>query len=611
MTLKKKILTGYGVAFLLMVTVIGWAVINLISLGNASEAILRENYRSILAAEKMIDALKRQDRGLLLISLNNDENGISMFRDGEYVFLEWFARAKNNITVQGEAETIRAIEESYNGYKSFFHYFEAKKSGFRNPAALRTAYQKSVYPLFEKVYQQCVHLRNLNERAMYSASLRARQVANRAIFSTVIVAVSALIIALIFSLFLSERIARPLREFMEASRRIAGGDYKIKIPVNTSDELGRLAGEFNKMAAQLEYFNRMNIEQILSEKNKSEAILSSIEDGIIVFDTGLAAVSINDAARSIFGLDRSEHRHLLCSDILPQSRVCDLINEIVKDGVQPVIPDDKRIVAITHGEKTNHYLYSVTTIRGRKKRLSGIVLLLRDVTRLKEVERLKSEFVMSASHELRTPLTSIGMSIDLLLEHINGNIGEKDLELLKTAQEEVFRLKALVNDLLDLSKIEMGRIHIEFEEIPVYSLVEQVQSVFQSQMEKKGVSLGTAMDQDLPKIRADANKIIWVLTNLISNALRYVKEGGKIDIKVENEVSKVRFSVIDDGPGIPPEYHSRIFQKFVKVEGREEGGTGLGLAICKEIVNAHGGTIWVESVPGDGSTFVFTLPAVN
>lgn len=611
MTLKKNILTGYGVAFLLMMMVIAWAVINLVSLGKASEAILRENYRSILAAEKMIDALKRQDRGLLLISIDNDENGILMFREGERIFLEWFARAKDNITVHGEAETIQVIEQNYNTYRSFIHYFEKSKSDLRKPSELRGIYQKSVYPVFEKVYRDCIHLRNLNENVMYSASNRARNVASRAIFSTVLVAVSALVVALIFSLFLSERISRPLREFMAASRRIGSGDYKVQIPVYTSDELGRLADEFNQMAAQLEHFKKLNIEKILSEKNKSEAILTSIEDGIIVFDNDLSVVSINDSACRIFGLDRSGTRRLSCSEILQQSSVCALIEKTVNEGKQPEIPDDKRIIAVSLGGQMHHYLYSITTIKGGKKQLSGIVLLLKDVSRLKEVERLKSEFVMSASHELRTPLTSIGMSIDLLLEHKDEEFNKKDFELLKTAQEEVRRLKALVNDLLDLSKIEMGRIQMDFENVPVYPLIDRVQYVFRGQVDEKSVSLNTASEKGLPLIRADANKIIWVLTNLISNALRYVKAGGKIDIKVVKDRSQVRFEVVDDGPGIPPEYHSKIFQKFVKVEGREEGGTGLGLAICKEIVNAHGGNIWVESISGKGSTFIFTLPAVN
>lgn len=611
MTLKKKILTGYGVAFILMVLVVGWAVVNLISLGEASEAILRENYRSILAAENMIDALKHQDRGLLLIFLDNDERGVSLYKDSKKIFIKWLELAKGNITVQGEKDIILKIEKEYSEYTSLFPVFSDKKSGARNLSSLRIVYQRSVYPLFEMVYQECINLRNINERTMYSASGRANFVAKRAIFSTLIIALSALIIALIFSLLLSEKITRPLRDFMFASRRIAGGDYRIKIPVKTRDELGGLAAEFNKMAGQLERYRMMNIEHVLVEKRKIEAVLASIEDGIVTFDTELKVTSINHNARKILGLKPDKKKILRCTDIFHNDTFNDYIRKTVQKGVQPKIPEEKKIIVLPNGEQTRHYLYSITTIRGKKDKVSGAVLLLKDVTRLKEVERLKSEFVMSASHELRTPLTSMGMSIALLLEHIGMKLEEKDLELLKTAQEEVNRLKALVNDLLDLSKIEMGRIHIEFEEISVYPLVEQVQAVFQSQMEEKGVLLLATVDKDLPKINADANKIIWVMTNLISNALRYVKVGGRIEIRVEKENSKVCFSVIDNGRGIPPEYHSKIFQKFIRVEGREQGGTGLGLAICKEIVNAHGGMIWVESVPDEGSTFIFTLPAVD
>jgi two-component system, NtrC family, sensor histidine kinase KinB len=229
---------------------------------------------------------------------------------------------------------------------------------------------------------------------------------------------------------------------------------------------------------------------------------------------------------------------------------------------------------------------------------------------LKEVDRLKSEFVMAASHELRTPLTSLGMSVDLLLEHVSQELAEKDRDLLQAAHEEVHRMKALVNDLLDLSRIEGGRIEMEFERVPVKTLFDQIQTIFKSQMEMKEVSLTLKMAvDDLPGIRADANKITWVLTNLISNALRYVSKGGHIQLMARRIGPQIHLSVRDDGPGIPLEYQSRIFQKFVRVKGQETGGTGLGLAICKEIVRAHGGTIWVESSPGQGSTFTFTVPA--
>ena len=212
---------------------------------------------------------------------------------------------------------------------------------------------------------------------------------------------------------------------MEASRNISSGDYAVRVPVETGDELGRLAKEFNRMATQLGRYHEMNIEQIISEKNKGEAILSSIEDGLVVFDTELMVTGINPAARRMLDLEVAEAPTLACADILPTPAVCELIQKTVDTGMQPNVPDEQRIVSLLKGEQSRHYLFSVTAIRGRDRNLSGIVLLLRDVTRLKEVERLKSEFVMAASHELRTPLTSLGMSIDLLLEHTSQGLPER------------------------------------------------------------------------------------------------------------------------------------------------------------------------------------------
>jgi NtrC-family two-component system sensor histidine kinase KinB len=366
------------------------------------------------------------------------------------------------------------------------------------------------------------------------------------------------------------------------------------------------------MTAQLDRYHEMNIEQIIAEKNKGDAILSSIEDGVVVFDTRLEVTGINPAARRMLELNSGESSNMQCSDILPVPNVCEMIEKTVETGMQPNVPEEQRIITLKRAEGSRHYLFSVTPIRGgRDRNLSGIVLLLRDVTRLKEVERLKSEFVMAASHELRTPLTSLGMGIDLLLEHVGPGLAEKDRELLQAAHEEVHRMKALINELLDLSRIEAGRIELEFEKVPVHTLFDHVQAVFKSQVEMKHVQLTSDLSGDLPPVRADANKIAWVLTNLISNALRYVQQGGHIRFMARKIGPHVHVSVRDDGPGIPPEYQTKIFQKFVQVKGQEAGGSGLGLAICKEIVRAHGGTIWVESSSGQGSNFTFTLPVAG
>jgi NtrC-family two-component system sensor histidine kinase KinB len=205
---------------------------------------------------------------------------------------------------------------------------------------------------------------------------------------------------------------------MEASRKISSGDYAVEVPVETTDELGRLAGEFNRMAAQLARYHELNIEQIIAEKDKGEAILSSIEDGLVVFDSSLRITALNPAARRILDTGFADPTERSCADMAPDPSLCNLIRRTVETGRPPDLPDEERIPAFSEGEKASHYLFSITVIRGsRDRRLSGVVLLLRDVTRLKEVERLKNEFVMAASHELRTPLTSLGMSVDLLLEN--------------------------------------------------------------------------------------------------------------------------------------------------------------------------------------------------
>jgi len=608
MTLKKKILIGYGVVFALLALAVAWSVTNLVSLGKASDAILSENYRSILAAENMIDALERQDSGILLLFLGDEEKGVSQFRDNEAVFLEWFARARDNVTIPGEAELVQALQTDYSSYRRQFSILTDRRFAQDGPAVLsQSTYQNILHPLFSKVRADCVNLRRLNEETMYAASLKAGRMAARAFWSTVLVAAAAMAAALAFSLMLSERISSPLRRFVEAARHISAGDYTVKVPVESGDELGLLAEEFNKMAVRLGRFHEMNIDEIIAEKNKGEALLASIEDGLVVFDTGLRATSLNAAARRMLGLGYSGTGNAPpCADIIPDARVCDLVRKAVETGRVPDVPDERRIVSLGEGELARHYLYSVTVIRGRETAHSGVVLLLRDVTRMKEVERLKNEFVMAASHELRTPLTSLGMSVDLLLEHVARKLEEKDQELLRAAHEEVQRMKALVSDLLDLSRIEAGRIELEFDKVPVFTLFEHVQAVFKGQMERKSVHLG--LDAPEVSVRADANKIAWVLSNLVSNALRYVNEGGNIALSAVRAGSFVHLTVKDDGPGIPPEYQTKIFQKFVQVKGQAAGGSGLGLAICKEIVRAHGGSIWVESAKGGGSAFTFTLP---
>jgi two-component system, NtrC family, sensor histidine kinase KinB len=303
-------------------------------------------------------------------------------------------------------------------------------------------------------------------------------------------------------------------------------------------------------------------------------------------------------------------RHFL--EVVKNEQLFNYIKQSIESGQPARIEEKQRVLTVEREGGKHHFQFSVTPVHGRGASLIGVVLLLRDVTRLAELDRLKGEFVMTASHELRTPLTSVGMSIDLLMESAPKKLDDKEQKLLSAAHEDLQRLKVLVNNLLDLSRIEAGKMEMEFSSHAVRSLLEKVVDSFRIPAEQKEVALSFQVPEGLPDIKADGNRIAWVLTNLISNALHFTPGGGAVRLTAGAFGPFIQISVMDNGPGIPYEYQSKIFDKFVQVKSDKIlGGSGLGLAICREIVRAHGGTIWVDSVPGAGSTFNFTLPVAG
>ncbi|MGA2466187.1 MAG: ATP-binding protein [Thermodesulfobacteriota bacterium] len=606
-TLRKKIFIGYGITLVLMVLILVWAFINLWQLGQASDAILKENYKSILAAENMVYAIERQDSAILLVFAGYEEQGWKQFRENESEFFQWLARAKDNITVEGEAKIVNMIETEYSKYLN--HVSQLRPISTAGPRKTGPFYHETILPSFLSVRDTCIRLREINQENMFKVSDRARYIAKRAIWSMAIIGIAAVGMGIGFNLLLSNLLTKPVREMVEATQKIAEGNYDIQISVHSSDEIGHLTEEFNSMTQKLKGFRDLNIEQIMAEKQKSEAIIRSIDDGIILVDAEFKVTGMNPMARRILNIqpDEPQNRHFL--EVVKSEEMFSYIKKSMESGKPLNIEEKQNIFTVERNGNRYHYQFSITPVCGKKGVLIGVVLLLRDVTRLTELDRLKSEFVMTASHELRTPLTSIGMSIELLLENAVKKLDEKEQQLLSAAHEDLQRLKVFVNNLLDLSRIEAGKMEMEFDNIPVHMLFEKVMTIMKSQAEEKGVSLSLDVLKELPRIKADANKVMWVLTNLISNSLRYTDRGGHIRLSAESFGPYIQISVSDDGTGIPYEYQSKIFDKFVQIKSDKVlGGSGLGLAICKEMVRAHGGTIWVDSIPGEGSVFTFTLP---
>lgn len=460
-TLRKRVLIGYGITLALLALVVIWAVVNLVSLGQASDAILRENYKSILAAENMIDAIERQDSATLLVLLDYGDEGLTQFRENENHFLQWLGRAKDNITIQGEGDILSSIESGYSTYLVNFSRLREVRGS--SPQQAGEFYHETVLPSFKHVRDEAVRLREINQDTMFAASQRAEGVARTAILSTAAVAAAAIGLGLAFSLLLSKRLVRPIQQMMEATESLAEGNYDVKVPATGSDELARLAEGFNKMAQKLGIYHRLNVEQIVAEKRKSDAVLRSIEDGVVVVDAEFRVANMNPQAGRILGVDpeAASEKHFL--EVVKNENLFDLMKQTAESGQPPTIEEGKNILSIGEGDSAKYYMFGITPVVAKSGGMLGVVLLLRDVTRLKELDRMKSEFVMTASHELKTPLQSLRMSIDLLKEGAADKLDDKQRQLLDAADEELARLKSLISDLLDLSKIEAGKVEMELD----------------------------------------------------------------------------------------------------------------------------------------------------
>ncbi|HBG26497.1 MAG: PAS domain-containing sensor histidine kinase [Planctomycetes bacterium GWF2_41_51] len=610
-TLRKKVIIGYSLVLCLIIAVIIWSLINMVRLGKAAEAILKENYKSILAAENMIDSLERQDSAILLFLLDYPDKAIKQFKENENNFLLWLGRAKDNITIEGEEQIIEGID---NGYIQYLIDFSNLQTIAHSDSAQATElYHQTVLPTFVSIRKECIELREINQNTMFEASNKANNVSNRAFWSVFTIGLASVVVGVGFSFLLAGLIVKPIHQIIAAAKKISEGDYDVEVKSKSHDEIGMMAKDFNQMVQKLKAYRDLNLKQILSEKHKSEAIIGSIDDGLIVINSELKIEDINPAAAKIFDKKPNEIKGYHLLEITKDEKLFNYAKKSFTFEIAVVSEDtEANVLTINKGQSQQHYSYSATPVFAGEESVISMVLLLRDITRLKELDRLKSEFVMAASHELKTPLTSIGMSISLLKEKLINKLDSKESELLNVADEEVLRLKALISDLLDISRIEAGKMPLDFDSITVKLICEKAVSLLKKQADEKNIELSYNVPTDLPNIKADANKITWVLTNLIANSLRYTDANGYIKLSATSVGSQIHISVEDNGSGIPYEYQSRIFDKFVQVKTEKAlGGSGLGLAICKEIVRAHGGTIWVDSQPGKGSTFTFTVPVAS
>jgi NtrC-family two-component system sensor histidine kinase KinB len=610
-SLRKKILLGYLVIAGLLVITSGWAIYNFIGLNRAINEIMVSSYRSVGAAQNMIEALEKQDNTEALLLLSDHRDSLDAFLTNQQEFSKWYTVAEGNITFEGEAETLDRIKAGYQEYLKLFSRLNQLHATVE-PVQARNFYLNSVLKQFYIVKQMCNHLLRINQNQMFKADQRAKHDAQKAVFSTTVVSLLALFLAIVFGYKISAVIIDPTLKLTESAQKIGEGHLEEAITVNTNDEIGRLAQEFNRMARRLQEYEKSNIEKLIAERRKSDAIVRSIPDPLIVVDAECRIIKINTAAERIFGIQEKRVKGLHVLEVINNNLIFNFIKECSTNRLPIKSTGMEEAIKLKTGDTWSYFLIEAMPAEDREGRLLGIVLFMGDVTHLKEVDQIKSGFVSAASHEFRTPLTSIMMSIGLILDQTVGAINPKQKQLMEVIKEDCNRLTYLVNDLLDLSRMEAGKTEMTKEAVRLINIVQAAANPFTIPIAENGLTLEISPAiAELPPVLVDANKMVRVFNNLIANAIRYTPKGGKLTIDASCETQRILVSVKDTGSGIPLEYQTKIFDKFIQVknnEANQSGGAGLGLAMVKEIIQAHGSDIWVESEVHQGSNFLFYLP---
>jgi NtrC-family two-component system sensor histidine kinase KinB len=607
MGLRAKLLLGYAVFIAALVLLGAWSAWRLHDMGKVSRRIMSENYDSVVAAQEMKESLERQDSAALFALIGAREKALTQLREHRARFDASFQKAANNITEIGEPDAIEAIRRERDVYyRRFDSFLSRTTSGTEaNDLALRNEYFTQLEPQFNKLRAACEHLLQLNQRAMLAKSEAAAGVAQLWFYRTLLISGVLIVTGLWFAFFLAKRIVEPLRQLTESTARIAGGDLDAKVSVSSGDEVGLLAAEYNRMADRIRQLRNSDLGKVLVAQQTTEAAIDSLYDPVIVTDEEGRVTKLNPAAQEIFGSETDNTgKHV--GEVARDQRIAVAVAEAL-ESQRPVVGEGMASVLPLDVDGLERAFRLRTTPMRDNSHLLGAVTLLEDITHLREIDRLKSEFIATASHELRTPLTSIQMGVHLLLEKAAGDLTDKQVEVLSACREDCERLDKLMRDLLDLSRIEAGETKPALASTTTNDLIRDATRELRPQVEAKGISFKVDAPAELPNVLVDRTQVERVLTNLVGNAIRYTRQG-EITIRVLARGNFVTVSVSDTGSGIPHEYLPHIFDKFVQVPGAPTGGAGLGLAISRLIVEAHGGQISAQSEPQKGSTFTFTLP---
>lgn len=557
-SVKNKIRLGTIFLFLLVVTSGAFSIYYLVRLKEQSKNVLKANYETIQYCHQMQKAL-------------------DSILDGKRTFVDTFEtelrNQEKNITEAGETGATQNLRSAFDKLKK------------ANTTKIISA----------EISFELQHILVLNMAAIKNKNEKAEGSAEDAMTLLISIFVVIFIIGFTFSYNFPSIITTPIHKLTSAIKEIGQKNYSHRIHIESKDEFGQLADAFNEMAERLQYFENSNLNKIIFEKTRAEAVINSLKDASIGIDKGNHVLFANEQALQLLGLKADETVGKSAEEL---TRRNDLFKFLIEN-------EGKNPFKIVVNGKENYYIKE--TIDVSQGESSNKVIVLKNITSFKELDVAKTDFIATISHELKTPLASSDLSLKLLED---GRIGkEEQKQLIQQLKNDNQRMLRILSELLNMSQVEAGKLQLDIQSVDPYQITENSIKAVETTAKKKGINIHTQFEKDLPNIKADADKVSWVLNNFLTNAIRYAPTKTDVIIQGKKTDHQLSLSVADNGQGIDEAYLGRIFERYFQVPGRsDKTGSGIGLAICKEFIEAMGGKIWVRSKIGEGSTFGFDIP---
>lgn len=558
MTLQNKIALGTSFLFLMLLLIGGLSIYYISAQKNVTQEVLKDNYESINYCNGMLTVLNRE----------NPVQAKAHQKFDSYLRLQ-----EKNITEVGEKEATQRLRKAFNQVS-------------KDSSAILLV-RKNILEILQ-INMQAIQRKN--DLAIRSAQQAKLYISTLSGF--------LFLIGFTFVLNFPGLIAGPIRRFNDAIQELSRKNYTYRMHIDTADEFGQLAGAINQMAGKLDEFEHSNLAQLMFEKKRAEAVINSLDDASIGMDKNQTILFVNQKALQLLGLEAENIIGQSAQSITQQN---DLLKFILDN------PSGTSPFKIVMDNRENYFLLDSYQIQVEEE--PGTVYVLKNITSFLEKDVAKTNFLATISHELKTPISGIKLGLQLLENPKTGALNPDQLRLLHDIRGESDRLLRITSELLNMTQLETGKIDMTLQASDPADLVRTALQALYPQSQDKKLQISTQFAPQLPKVWSDPEKTIWVLINLLSNAIRHSSEGDHLTVQIEAKPDRhIHFSIQDQGPGIAPEYQDKIFEKYVKAPGSKSSGTGLGLAISKDFVEAMGGKIGVQSNLGQGARFFFELP---